>query len=175
MTSAMFRSTDESAQMSGRMQAVHDFIVPARIESDEAALLRDSFIKRWDELGWFDLHFPSQELFDEILNRENQFWVANRPKEDRAIAVKVVQQNPTDPRQLSGGVFPQDERLKNVGNPNIENLEEQIKKAKPLIEWPSWMAPAVIGTVLVGVGLGIAKLVSGLNPMALAMKIAKKE
>lgn len=175
MTSALTRSTDESAEMSGRMQAVHDFIAFARTESDEASLLRDDFIKRWDELGWFDLHFPSQELFDEILNRENQFWVANRAKEDRAIAAKVVRQNPTDPRMLSGGVLPQDERLKRVGNPDIEKLEKQIEASKPFIEWPSWMAPAVIGTVLLGVGLGIAKLVSGLNPMSLAMKITKRE
>lgn len=172
MSSALTRSTDESAVMSGQMQAVHDFIVFARIESDEAAFLRDDFIKRWDDLGWFDLHFPSQELFDEIKNRENQFWVANRPKEERASAANVVRNNPTDPRQLSGGVFPQDERIKDVKEPDIENLEEQIEEAKPF--WPSWTGPAVIITALAGVGLGIAKVVSGLNPMALAMKFAKK-
>lgn len=174
MSSALTRSTDESGRMSGEMQAVHDFIVFARIESDEAALQRDSFIKLWDDLGWFDLHFPSQELYDEIKNRENQFWVANRPKEERATAAQVVRNNPTDPRQLSGGVFPQDERIKDVAQPDIEKLDEQIEDAKPLFEWPSWMAPAVIGTILVGAGLGIAKVVSGLNPMALAMKLAKK-
>lgn len=174
MTSAWIRSTDESAQMGGRMQAAHDFIAFAQVVSDEAAMLRDDFIKRWDGLGWLDLHFPSQELFDEIINRENQFWVANRAKEDKAAAAATVRNNPIDPRQLSGGVLPGDERIGRITNPNIENLEEQIEKSKPWIEWPSWAAPAVIGTVLVGVALGVAKVVTGLNPMAIAMKLAKK-
>lgn len=169
----MTKIGDESfGDRAGQMDAIHSFIVTAVPVSDEAAMLRDDFISYWDGLSFLDKTLPSQDVFDEMRNRQNQFWIANRPPEERDAAVKTVTDNRIDPRQTSGGVFPGDPRLKNVKDPHIANLQDQVNRAKPLL--PSWAGPAIIGSAIVGIALGIAKVVSGLNPLALAQKLAKR-
>jgi hypothetical protein len=161
--------------MAGSIQTAADYIMNENPFSDEAAAIRDSFIVRWDNLGWTDKTFPSQELYDEIMNRQNQFWIANRAAEERATAARIVRENRSDPRQTSGGILPGDERLKDVEHPDIEALEEQIEAAKPLFELPTWFKGGVIVALLGGAALGIAKIVTGLNPMALAAKFAARK
>ena len=160
--------------MAGTIQAAADYIMNENPFDAASAKVRDDFIVRWDSLGWTDKTFPSQELYDEIQNRQNQFWIANRAAEERATAARIVRENRLDPRQTSGGVLPGDERLKDVTEPNIEILDEQIEDAKPLFEFPTWFKGGVIVALLGGAALGIAKIVTGLNPVALAMKFTKK-
>ncbi len=158
----------------GEMEAIRSFIMSAHALTPEAARIRDEFIIRWEDLGFMDRELPTQAVYDEMKNRENQFWIANRPPEERATAVKIVQENRSDPRQTTGGVFPADPRVKGIEQPDIEVLDEQIEENKPLIEFPAWFKPAVIITGLAGVGLGIAKIVTGLSPVSLLTKIAKR-
>jgi len=165
----------EAGSQAGEMQAVADFIMTTNPITLEAAQQRDAFILRWEDISWFDKSFPSQETYDEIMNRNNQFWIANHPAAERQIAVNIVKNNPTSPRQTSGGLFPTDERLEDIERPDIEVLEDQIEDAKPLFEVPLWFKTGVIVAILGGAALGIAKIVTGLNPMALAAKFAAKK
>jgi hypothetical protein len=159
----------------GEIAAAKDFIMTTNPVSSEAARLRDDFIMHWESLGWLDQNLPSMAVYDEIMNRNNQFWIANRPPEERATAVRIVKENRSDPRQTTSGLFPNDKRLDNIERPDIEVLEEQIEDAKPLFEIPVWFKTGVIVAVLGGAALGIAKIVTGLNPMALAAKFAAKK
>ncbi len=163
---------DSVGSRAGQIEAIRSHIMGTTPVSDEASLLRDDFIRRWDDLGWYDQTFPSQAVFDEMRNWENQFWIANRPPTERASAVETVTNNPSDSRQTSGGVFPEDPRLKNVKDPHISDLKKQIEKAKPLL--PSWAGPAIIGSAIVGIALGLAKIVGGLSPLALVGKLSKR-
>lgn len=167
-------STDELGTRAGSVATIAEFIMNTHPLNADAARVRDQFIIRNDQLGWTDKNFPSQALFDEYRNWENQFWIANKPKEERAVAAKVIRENPLDPRQTSGGVMPGDPRLQGIDRPEIENLEEQIEDAKPLFEIPTWFKTGAIVAVLGGAALGIAKMVTGLNPLAIAAKLAKK-
>ncbi len=140
-------SLSDSATWAGEIEAIRAFISSSRPETDEASLIRNDFLRRWNELSFLDRTLPSQALYHEIKNRENQYWIANRPIEERENAVAVVKEN-LENGQLTGGVFPEDERLKNVKQPDISVLDEQVQAAKPW--FPEWVGPLAIGSAVIG-------------------------
>jgi hypothetical protein len=139
-------SVSESAVWAGELEAIRSFIGGSTPQTDEASRLRNDFIRRWNQLSFFERTLPSQAIYHEFKNRENQYWIANRPIEERENAVSVVKNN-LESGQLTGGVFPEDERLKNVDAPDISVLDEQIEAAKPWL--PDWVGPVALSSAVI--------------------------
>ena len=143
------------------MEAINRFMSDTVAVTPEAVRLKDDWIRWWDTLGWGEKNVGTQ-AFDEARNRRNAFIIANAitpsQKKDMEDVVKhgiTSEEMQGDTRRAdSSGKFPE-------------------PPPPPLV--PDWMKLGTGIAALAGIALGIASIVSKLNPVSLLAGAVKRK
>lgn len=82
------------------MDAINQYMRTTPLKTPEAFSIKDSFIRWWDNLGWYDKSV-NDGAYDEASTRRNQLNIANQPTEAKKTEVRdVLSRGQTDGRPI---------------------------------------------------------------------------
>lgn len=139
------------------MSAINQFVSDTVAITPDAIELKNQWVRWWDGLSWYTKNV-STEAYDEARNRMKAFVIANQPTQQAKKDIKEVFAQGIDTEQMEG----ESKRSDDQGFFDAPDRDPE----KPLI--PQWVWISVGVSVLGGIALGIAKVVS--NPMALVRR-----
>lgn len=97
------------------MDAINKAIAVTPSTNPQATALKDSWIRWWDNLSWYERNIDTP-TYDEARNRRNAFFLANAPQEQKEAVEHVIQSGMTTEEQEghtkradSTGHFPQED------------------------------------------------------------------
>ena len=91
-------SMDDAANMS----AINTYITSQPLNTKAARAIHDEWLRWYSGLGWYDLNFPSQAIYDLARNIRNRFNTANAVTPAEKAAVIAVQSSGLSSEEVRG-------------------------------------------------------------------------
>lgn len=154
---AIASALTEGVHSNEDMEAINTYMQNAQPVTPDAVNALADWTAWWATLDWVDKNI-STKAFDTARNKFNAFVVANQPTVQGKSDIKQILAQGITTEEMEGG----ERRADAEGNFPVE------KPKTPVQKWTMYAGIALGGSVLIGLTLGIAKLVS--NPLALMSK-----
>lgn len=145
------------------MIAIHRYMSDTIAVTPKARELKDQFIRWWNGLTWNERNL-STAAFDEARNRMGRFQLENTTSAEQRAGVQRVLSTGITTEEMEG------KGRRTTSDGFIPDAPSQDSE-KPFL--PSWFKAGAGIALLAGTALGIAKIVGGFNPLALAARLGK--